>query len=163
MTVWYIGFQIDSNTLIHCRTLAGGEVCSHKTQNMDTENYTHPLQRPLQDSGRENSMGLQRVGQDWVTFTFFFPLSLQILMAIWESNKLKVYTQAVRPCDVCLCLFTQSCVALQPCGLHSPPGSSVHGILQARVLEWVAISSSRGSSRPRDWTLVSCIAGGFIH
>ena len=72
MTVRYIGFQIDSNTLIHCRTLAGGEVCSHKTQNMDTENYTHPLQRPLQDSGRENSMGLQRVGQDWVTFTFFF-------------------------------------------------------------------------------------------
>ena len=35
----------------------------------------------------------------------------------------------------------------------SPPGSSVHGILKARVLEWVAISSSRGSSRPRDWTL----------
>ena len=34
----------------------------------------------------------------------------------------------------------------------SPPGSSVHGILQARILEWVAISSSRGSSLPRDWT-----------
>ena len=34
----------------------------------------------------------------------------------------------------------------------SPPGSSVHGILQARILEWVAISFSRGSSRPRDWT-----------
>ena len=41
----------------------------------------------------------------------------------------------------------------------SPPGSSVHGILQARILEWVAISFSRGSSRPRDWTQVSCIAG----
>ena len=39
----------------------------------------------------------------------------------------------------------------------SPPGSSVHGIFQARVLEWVAISFSRGSSRPRDWTRVSCI------
>ena len=37
-------------------------------------------------------------------------------------------------------------------------GSSVHGILQARILEWVAISFSRGSSRPRDWTQVSCIA-----
>ena len=34
----------------------------------------------------------------------------------------------------------------------SPPGSSVHGILQARILEWVAIPFSRGSSRPRDWT-----------
>ena len=40
----------------------------------------------------------------------------------------------------------------------SPPGSSVHGILQARILEWVAISSSRGSSRPRDGTYVSCIS-----
>ena len=41
----------------------------------------------------------------------------------------------------------------------SPPGSSVHGILQARILEWVAISFSRGSSRPRDQTWVSCIGG----
>ena len=40
----------------------------------------------------------------------------------------------------------------------SLPGSSVHGILQARVLEWVAISFSRGSSQPRDQTRVSCIA-----
>ena len=41
----------------------------------------------------------------------------------------------------------------------SPPGSSVHGIFQARILAWVAISFSRGSSRPGDWTRVSCIAG----
>ena len=40
----------------------------------------------------------------------------------------------------------------------SPPGSSVHRIFQARVLEWVAIFSSRGSSRPRDWNCVSCIS-----
>ena len=45
---------------------------------------------------------------------------------------------------------------------YSPPGSSVHGVLQARVLEWVAISFSRGSSWPRDWTWVSCIAGRFF-
>ena len=44
----------------------------------------------------------------------------------------------------------------------SPPGSSVHGILQARLLEWVAISSSRGSSQPRDQTQASQIAGGFF-
>ena len=42
-----------------------------------------------------------------------------------------------------------------------PRGSSVYGILQARILEWVAIPFSRKSSRPRDWTLVSCIAGIF--
>ena len=44
----------------------------------------------------------------------------------------------------------------------SPSGSSAHGILQARILEWVAISFSRGSFWPRDQTLVSCIAGGFF-
>ena len=44
----------------------------------------------------------------------------------------------------------------------SPPGFSVHGILQARILEWVAISFSRGSSQPRDRTRVSCIACGFF-
>ena len=45
----------------------------------------------------------------------------------------------------------------------SPPGSSVHGILPARILEWVAMPSSRGSSRPRDRTRVSHIAGGFFN
>ena len=45
----------------------------------------------------------------------------------------------------------------------SPSGSSVHGILQARILEWVAISFSRGSSRPRDRTQVSHIAGKYFN
>ena len=45
---------------------------------------------------------------------------------------------------------------------YSPPGSSVHGVLQARTLEWVAISFSRGSSLPRDQAWVSCIAGRFL-
>ena len=44
----------------------------------------------------------------------------------------------------------------------SLPGSSVHGILQARILGWVAFPFPRGSSQPRDWTQVSCIAGGFF-
>ena len=44
----------------------------------------------------------------------------------------------------------------------SPPGSSVHGILQTRILERVAISFSRGSSQPRDQTRVSCTAGRFF-
>ena len=44
----------------------------------------------------------------------------------------------------------------------SPPGSSVYEILRARILEWVAIPFSRGSSQPRDWTWVSYIAGKFF-
>ena len=49
--------------------------------------------------------------------------------------------------------------SLRPHGLYSLPHSSVHWIFQARVLEWVAISFSRASSRPRDWTQVSRIVG----
>ena len=44
----------------------------------------------------------------------------------------------------------------------SPPDTSVHGIHQARILEWVAISFSRGSSQFRDWTWVSCIGDRFF-
>ena len=59
-------------------------------------------------------------------------------------------------------LVTQFC--LTPCDPmdYSLSNSSVHGILQARIPEWVAISFSRGSSQPRDWTKVSCIAGRFF-
>ena len=51
----------------------------------------------------------------------------------------------------------------QPCPtLWDPMDYTVCGILQARILEWVAFLFSRGSSQPRDWTQVSCIAGGFF-
>ena len=54
-------------------------------------------------------------------------------------------------------LAAQSCPTVCDPMDCRPPGSSVQGILQVRILEWVAISSSRGSSRPRDGTHVSCI------
>ena len=61
-----------------------------------------------------------------------------------------------------LFLVGQSCLILCDPMDCRPPGSSAHGILQARILEWVAMPSSRGSSRPREWTQVSLIAGGFF-
>ena len=65
------------------------------------------------------------------------------------------------PCELCVWV-PQSCPTLcnpMECNL---PDSSVHGILQARILEWVAIPFSMGSSWPRDRTWVSCIAGRFF-
>ena len=60
---------------------------------------------------------------------------------------------------MCVCAKSlQSCQTLCDPMDCSPPGSSVPGILQARILEWVAMPSSRGSSQPRDWTHVSCIS-----
>ena len=59
----------------------------------------------------------------------------------------------------------QSCLTLFDPMECSLPGSSVPEMLQARILEWVVIPFSRGSSPPRDWTLiscVSCISGGFF-
>ena len=55
--------------------------------------------------------------------------------------------------------IAQSCPILWDPMDCSPPASLVHGIFQARILEWVAISFSRRHSWPRDWTQVSCIAG----
>ena len=56
----------------------------------------------------------------------------------------------------CCCLIAKLCRTLCDLVNCSPPGSSVHGISQARILEWVAISSSKGSSRPRNRTHISC-------
>ena len=66
-------------------------------------------------------------------------------------------------CSKVKVLAAQLCLTLcNPMDFCSPAGSSVHGILQARILQWVAISFSRGSSWPRDQTLVSRIAGKFF-
>ena len=70
----------------------------------------------------------------------------------------KVMTQQVMSCAKSLQLH----LTLRSPVDHSPPGSTVHGILQARILEWVAISFSRGSFRPRDKTCISCITGRFF-
>ena len=59
-------------------------------------------------------------------------------------------------------LVAQPCLTLCDPVDCSPPGSSVLEIFQARILEWVAISFSRGSSQPRDRTRVSCTAGKFF-
>ena len=62
-------------------------------------------------------------------------------------------------------MLTQSCPTLCNPMDCSPPGFSVHGILQARILEWVALPSSGGSSKPRDPThvsSVSALAGGLF-
>ena len=62
---------------------------------------------------------------------------------------------------VCM-LVAQLCSTLCDPMDYSSPGSSVHGILQARILEWVAMPFSRGSIQPRDGTQVSHIAGRFF-
>ena len=73
--------------------------------------------------------------------------------AQWQCGLLQEEAQ----CCSWVSEVTQSCPTLCDPMDCSPPGSSVHGIFQAVVLEWIAISFSRGSSRPRDQTRLSCI------
>ena len=61
-------------------------------------------------------------------------------------------------CVYCVCSVTSSCLTVCDPMDYSPLGSSIHGIFQAWILEWVAISSFRGSSKPRDQTWVYCIS-----
>ena len=85
---------------------------------------------------------------------------------------LKIYFVTASPKDiecptslvwcVCVCITAQLCPTLCDPMNNSPPDSSAHGISQARILWWVNMHFSRGSSRPKDWTLVSCIAGRFF-
>ena len=85
------------------------------------------------------------------------PVSLfQVMLHVWFL----VFTVVVRATwDAATKCWSLSCVWLFAIMDCSPLGSFVHGILQARILEWVAIPFSRGSSRPRDRILFSCIAG----
>ena len=88
------------------------------------------------------------------TTSFTNPAQLHRLPHVWPQEG---------PCclhlSFLICEVAQSCPTLCNPMDCSPPGSSIHGILQARILEWVAISFSRGSSQPRDQTQVSCVAG----
>ena len=64
---------------------------------------------------------------------------------------------------LCECLVAKLCLTLCDPMDSSPPGSSVHGVLQARILEWNAIFSSRDSPQPWDRTHVSCIGRQILY
>ena len=119
-------------------------------------------------------------GKFWVTFLLesdrLSETSDNSVSRIFQENQEKINLKAqsgfqVSPCIPCSkkynitqwrVLVTQTYPTLWNSMDCCPLGSSVHGILQARILEWLAISSSRGSSWPRDWTWVSYIAGRFF-
>ena len=82
-------------------------------------------------------------------------------MAVWFTHTVIAeettgFLQQNSICQFCVC--AQSCPTVSDPLDCSPPGFSVHGIFQARIIEWVAISYSRGSSRPRNRSHVSCVS-----
>ena len=106
--------------------------------------------------------------------TWLSPLSLLSNVTVlppylaWTpTSRLVLQITSSFPCitssHVCACVCVGSVASVVSSSLdHSTPGTSVHAISQAGILEWFAIFSSRRSSQPRDWTQVSCIADGFF-
>ena len=104
-----------------------------------------------------------------------FGVTLRAVASTASGPAVRPFSMGLRPpsqphCSppaltVCPCSVTQACPTLCNPVDCSPPGSPIPGILQARTLEWVAISSSRRSCQPRDQTwvsFISCTAGGFF-
>ena len=94
---------------------------------------------------------------DKYTLTVYSWLYICIYPIVWLIY-MNVYIYIYTLHKKCCCLVTKSCNSMH----CSPPGSSVHGIFQARILKWIAIPFSRGFSPPRNGTCISCIAGGFF-
>ena len=92
-------------------------------------------------------------------------VDIQLLIALCcEGNTyICIYIYKVELGTLEFSLVTQSCPTLCKPMDCSLPGSSVHGISQAKILKWVAISFSRGSSQPRDQTHISCIGRQILY
>ena len=114
----------------------------------------HPFYR------RRKNHGFQRKSRFFFFSCWFFQCLLDFVLKFQVLPALN-WGWWISWC-VRICLVAQSYVTLCYPLDCSPIGSSVHGILQARILEWVAISSFRGSSQPKDWTRISCTAGRFF-
>ena len=102
-----------------------------------------------------------------LSITNFWSLLKMFTESVMPSSRLvlchPLFLLPPIPPSISVCvLVAQSCPTLCEPMDCSPPRSSVHEIFQARILEWVAISFSRGSSKPRDRTRVSCTAGKFF-
>ena len=106
----------------------------------------------------ENKMASQRVSDQAATIqASSSEHKLSATRTALPLNKTWSLFECVCVC-VCACACTQSCLTLCIPMVCSPPGSSLHGIFQARILEQFAISYSRWSSWPKDRTRVSCIS-----
>ena len=86
----------------------------------------------------------------------------QLIPGHWNRDHIRAGSPGDLGKDAGGGLVTKLCLTVCDPIDYSRPGSSVRGIFQARMLEWVNISFFRGSSRPKDRAPISCIAGGFF-
>ena len=100
------------------------------------------------------------------TFVHQAKTSWALICTVLQTRHIEYWENVTQPLPsacVCLCMCPHSCLILWYLMVCSPPGSSVHGILQARILEWVAIPFSRAPSQPRDQAHVSCASRWILY
>ena len=117
-------------------------------------------------------VGNQRTSPEWMYWIFVLHYCLQGGLTLTWYEALKDFTTVATSemihllREIHFVLYNRHKKAHEACSVMSdslqPHGLHIHGILQARKLEWVAVPFSRESSQPRDWTQVSHIAGGFF-
>ena len=143
-------WQIDGETMKTVRGFILGGI-----QNHCSGDYSHEIKRCLL-LGRKAMSNLNSIlkSRDITLPTKVHPVKAMVFPVVMYGLDYK---------ESCVCLLvTQSCLTLCDPMNCSPPGFSFHGILQARILEWIVLPFPRGSSRARDRTLVSCITGRFF-
>ena len=98
------------------------------------------------------------------TFLKTHPFLVTVRFPLWPARKPNGQKINYSPLmdSLVVLVWLLSCPALCNCMDCSLPGSAMHGIFQARILEWVTVSFSRGSSQPRDWTHIFCLAHGLL-
>ena len=126
-----------------------------------------PLTFPASKGGPHTSAcGLFHLQSQWLHHSGLCFCSHIFLLvdSLPPSSTFKILDDIGPTCVIQMCVHAkllQSCLTLCPMDC-SPPGSSVHGILQTRILEWVAMPFSGGFSQRRDRSCISCIAGRFF-
>ena len=155
--IWPISFDMHQESYFHGR-LRISQLLWHVTfwfiwrlERNDTPGQKSVITEWMCHSWNQGCLFLSEAPQKYLSYTLCFCLD----------------TTGLHQCfpDVCVCVYAKSlqlCLTLCNPRDCSPSGSCVHGILQARMLEWVAMPSSRGSSWPKEQTCVSCIVGGFF-
>ena len=132
---------------------------------LDLEKAEKPEIKLPASFGSLKKQGISRKTSTFALLTMPKPLTVWITTNCGKFFKRWEYQTTLSALwEICMQLKKESEVAQSCLTLCDPvdcslPGSSVHGIVQARILEWVTISFSRGSSQPREWTRVSCTGG----
>ena len=157
------------------RSPAGYSLWGHKESDMTEQLSTYPHMETVTDSCQvSNQFGLPLIGHECQPLPLWLRQGLHVLPSareksgvcgaerewaeLYQGRRENLTVEDFSSLPVCVLKSLQLCPTLSDTVDHSLPGSSVHGIIPARILEWVAMPSSWGSSRPKGGTHISYVS-----